>query len=67
MNFFLRIIRGGREEGKSEVGELDSLIIFCPLNTVFSQVAENMPVRAAEECDPLMCHLCFWSDLDEFQ
>lgn len=67
MYLFIRIVRRGREEGKAEVGELDPLIIFCSLNAVFSQVAENMPVGAAKERDSLMCHLCFWRDLDEFQ
>ncbi|MFD8511556.1 hypothetical protein ACFV27_10660 [Streptomyces antimycoticus] len=67
MNLFVWIIRGGREECKTEVGELDSLVILCSLDTLLSQVDENMPVGAAKERDPLMCHLCFWGDFDEFQ
>ncbi|MBP8538120.1 hypothetical protein [Streptomyces sp. MK37H] len=67
MHLFIGIIRGGREEGETEIGELDALVVFCSLNAAFSQVAEDMPVGAAKERDPLMCHLCFWGDFDEFQ
>lgn len=67
MNLFVWIIRGGGEECKTELGELDALVILCSLDTLFSQVTENMPVGAAEECDPLMCHLCFWCHLDKLQ
>ncbi|RNG37334.1 hypothetical protein EEJ42_02410 [Streptomyces botrytidirepellens] len=67
MNLFVGIIRGGREECKSEVGEFDSLVIFRSLNAVFPQVSEDMPVGAAKERDSFMCHLCFRGDLDEFQ
>ncbi|EFL23061.1 hypothetical protein SSOG_02775 [Streptomyces himastatinicus ATCC 53653] len=67
MDLFLGVVRGWIEESETEVGELDSLIIFCSLNAVLSQVAENMPVGATEEGDPLIRHLCFWGDLDEFK